>query len=88
MEICYEFKYDPYKNGRIFYTCFIRNQLVPESSNYKFNGKYHSRHSNNDVIDMIFNECNITKVPQGLTIFSKYERFDRFEFKLIKNHQT
>lgn len=57
-----------------YFLYFIRNQLVPESDNLKFTGKHHTRNSNNDVINVIFDECNISKIP-------------KMEFKLTKNHK-
>lgn len=69
MELKCEFKYDPYEDGRIFYTCFIKNQKIPEANetNLKYIGNHLPGHSNNDVVDVIFKECSISKVTQGLT---------------------
>lgn len=67
MELNCNFKYDPYVDGRNFYTCFIENQRIPETSNVKHIGKHLPEHSNEQVIDVIFKKCSMTKVPQGLT---------------------
>ena len=53
-----EFRYDPYEDGRIFYACFIKNQYIPEDVELTFEGKHDPGHSNNNVIDVIFVNCD------------------------------
>ncbi|XP_070494599.1 uncharacterized protein [Chironomus tepperi] len=66
-ELNCEFKYDPYPDGKIIYTCFIRNQHIRENMELNIIGKHQPSHSNNSVIDVIFVNCGIKKIPQGLT---------------------
>ncbi|CAG9797648.1 unnamed protein product [Chironomus riparius] len=82
--IC-EFKYDPYIDGRILYACFIKNQQIPADEELEFTGRHVSGHSNNNVIDVIFENCDIKKVPQGLTkVFPKMQDLSVWSSNLKK----
>lgn len=67
MEIFCEYSYDPCEARRVFYTCFVNEQNIPEDAVLKFTGQHNYGNTNNDVAEVNFSNCNVTKVPQGLT---------------------
>ncbi|CAG9797647.1 unnamed protein product [Chironomus riparius] len=67
MEVFCEYSYDPCEASRVFYTCYINEQNIPENTELKFTGEHKYGNTNNDVAEVNFSSCNITKVPQGLT---------------------
>ncbi|XP_070494578.1 uncharacterized protein [Chironomus tepperi] len=66
MEIFCEYSYDPCEARRVFYTCYISEQNIPEDE-LKFTGEHKYGNTNDDVAEVNFSNCNVTKVPQGLT---------------------
>ena len=57
MQLNCEYKYNSAGEARVSYTCFIRNQQIPEYGEFKFVGRHIPGHSNYNVIDVIFDQC-------------------------------
>lgn len=82
----------------IYFVCGIKDQKILENQEIKFIGKHEVGRSKYDVASIYFHNCEITKVPQGLTkIFpnlkimdirisnlKKLTRIDLVEYKNLK----
>jgi len=66
MEIVCNFGIVEY-NFEDHFTCVIEDQQIPENCELKLIGQYQDRKTNNDVVFVKFENCIVTKVPQGLT---------------------
>ncbi|CAG9811139.1 unnamed protein product [Chironomus riparius] len=67
------------------YGCRVTDQEIPENQDCKISGQHESGMSNNDVISVHFENCTITKVPQGLIkIFPNLRILDIWNSKLSK----
>jgi len=67
MEVLCKFQYYKISDGRMFYTCFINSQKIPENVEFRSVGCHELKHSNKDVRVVVFHYCEITKVPQRIT---------------------
>lgn len=74
MEVISNFQHFKCSDGRTFYTCFINQQDIDTSPIKKSIGDHALGHSDKDVTVVIFQFCNLTKVPKGVTkIFPNME---------------
>ncbi|KAG5670653.1 hypothetical protein PVAND_000901 [Polypedilum vanderplanki] len=48
------------------YMCIVENQTIDKKSPLKF-VDFHGKENNNDVLAVSFRDCNISRIPQGLT---------------------
>jgi hypothetical protein len=53
--------------GENYYRCVIKDQDIPEDTRFKFVGQHCYGNRNIDVVFVSFYECEISKIPQGLT---------------------
>ncbi|CAG9800808.1 unnamed protein product [Chironomus riparius] len=49
------------------YSCHVTEQVIPEASDVKLDGKHVEKLKEKDVVAVWFNNCTITKIPKGLT---------------------
>jgi len=55
-------------SGKNFYTCVVRNQEILDNTEIKLTGCHGQQEMmNTEVNAIVFKDCQITKVPQGLT---------------------
>jgi len=65
------------------FTCSIKDQKIPESCEFKIIGQLEGRKTTEDVLCVEFENCTVTKIPQGLTkIFPNMNILRIFNSKL------
>jgi len=85
MEIPCRYTEFTYPHGEKFYGCLIENQQIPEDCELKFTAKHSEGKTNNDVHHIKFDNCTVTKVPQGLKkIFLNLKNLEIDNSKLKK----
>jgi len=83
MEIQCSFKTAKFFDKHI-YNCLIKNQQIPKDQELKFIGQHERGKTNNDVLSVQFNNCTVTKIPQGITkIFPNLKILQIWSSKLI-----
>ncbi|KAL7013148.1 hypothetical protein ACKWTF_015219 [Chironomus riparius] len=66
MEIECRFRYTTFSDDKSYYSCVIKNQVIPDNCELILTGQHKYGKTNKDVIYVEFGRCTITKVPRGL----------------------
>jgi len=67
MQIECKFIVRRHADGKSSHTCFVVNQTIPENTELEFCGQHEYKKRNQPITEVLFDKCEITKVPQGLT---------------------
>jgi len=67
MNIECKFSHDFFLRGRC-YCCIIEEQEIPANKPIKFSEKHEYGYQNKDVKELLFFECSMLNIPQGLAI--------------------
>ncbi|CAG9811145.1 unnamed protein product [Chironomus riparius] len=67
MQIDCKFIVRRHADGKSSHTCFIMNQTIPENAQLEFCGHHEYTKRMQPITEVLFDKCEISKVPQGLT---------------------
>ena len=88
MELNCTFDIYTFPHGECYYRCRITNQKIPENIKLTIKGQHLEWRTNDDVTHVKFEDCSISKVPQGLTnIFPNMRSlsFQKSKLKKLEN---
>ncbi|XP_070504176.1 uncharacterized protein [Chironomus tepperi] len=78
-----------FAHGEKFYGCKVENQQIIDQHCLKFIGKHEKGKTDDDVLYVMFYNCNIAKIPQGITKHfwnMKILDIDRSKLRTICRH--